>query len=207
MSPRSQLSAAPLLALLLALPRASADTVELAMRDGVKLSTDVLVPLHPDDPERKFPVVIDRSPYGHEGTELIADIYLLWYGAATVTQDFRGTGQSQGKFDLWHAATNDTSDTIKWIREQKWSNGQVYTVGASADGIASLLVPIDPSTDLSGQFVIFATAEAYNTIYPGGAYRAALIDGWLKDTVPSQAACVLSCASCTRADIPFWWKW
>ena len=88
---------------------------------------------------------------------------------------------------LWHAATNDTADTIKWIRDQEWSDGRVFTVGASADGIASLLVPFDETAQLSGQTVIWATADAYNTIYPGGAYRAALIDNWLKGTVPDQS--------------------
>ena len=182
------------------------ESVMIPMRDGVKLSTDVLVPLHLKDPERKFPAVIDRSPYGHTGTELIADIYLP-IGFATITQDFRGTGDSEGKFPLWHTATNDTADTIAWIREQKWSDGRVFTVGASADGIASLLVPLDPTAKLSGQFVIFATADAYNTIFPGGAYRAALIDGWLKGTVRSQSAELIQL---TRSEESFygnpWWE-
>eukprot|EP00750_Incisomonas_marina_P028628 INCI6793.3.p1 GENE.INCI6793.3~~INCI6793.3.p1 ORF type:complete len:533 (-),score=79.14 INCI6793.3:82-1599(-) len=182
------------------------EQVMLPMRDGVKLSTDVLVPLHLEDPDKKFPAVIDRSPYGHTGTELIADIYLLWYGAATVTQDFRGTGDSEGNFTLWHNAANDTADTIKWIREQKWSDGRVYTVGASADGIASLLVPTEPTTNLSGQFIIWATADAYNTIYPGGAYRAALIDNWLEGTVRSQAPGLIELVRTKESALDPWWK-
>jgi len=178
----------------------------LPMRDGVKLSTDVLVPLHLGKPGKQFPTVIDRSPYGHTGTELVADIYLLWYGAATVTQDFRGSGESEGNFSLWHTASNDTADTIAWIREQKWSDGRVFTVGASADGIASLLVPLDETSKLSGQFIIFATAEAYNTIYPGGAYRAALIDDWLKGTVPSQADDLIRYTRSKESYLDPWWR-
>ena len=59
--------------------------VDIIARDGVKLSTEVLVPLHLEKPFRKFPAVIDRSPYGHTGTELIADIYLP-FGYATLCQ-------------------------------------------------------------------------------------------------------------------------
>jgi hypothetical protein len=176
----------------------------LPMRDGVKLHTDVLVPLHLEKPDKKFPTVMDRSPYGEFSTELVADIYLP-FGAATVTQDFRGTQASEGNFTLWHKAANDTADTIAWIREQKWSDGRVYTVGASADGIASLLVPLDPSSNLSGQFVIWATANAYNTIYPGGAYRSGLIDGWLESTVPNQAPGLIKDVRKKEAALDQWW--
>ena len=40
----------------------------LPMRDGVRLSTIAISP--PGSNASKFPAVIDRSPYGHEGTEL-----------------------------------------------------------------------------------------------------------------------------------------
>jgi putative CocE/NonD family hydrolase len=186
-------------------PWGVATSIMLPMRDGVKLHTDILVPVHLKEPDRKFPTVIDRSPYGGTGTELLADIYLPFH-AATVTQDFRGTRQSEGNFSLWHTATNDTADTIAWIRKQPWSDGRIYTMGASADGIASLLVPLDPSANLSGQFVIWATADAYNTIYPGGAYRAALIDGWLDGTVrKDQAEASIQLVRSKESPIDEWW--
>ena len=70
--PLSCLSAAPLLgALLLALPRASADTVELAMRDGVKLHTEFDLPLFYNGTKRA--AVLERSPYGANAEELIGE--------------------------------------------------------------------------------------------------------------------------------------
>ena len=64
---------------------------------------------------------------------------------------------------MQHSDTNDSADTIKWILEQPWSNGEIYQIGASADGIASFELALAPPELLSGtlkaQFIIFATAE------------------------------------------------
>ena len=36
---------------------------------------------------------------------------------------------------------------------------------------------------MRGQFIIFATGSAEETFYPGGAFRRALVEGWLNTTV------------------------
>lgn len=89
-------------------------TVEITTRDGINLHTVYALP---GNDSRKYPTVIDRSPYGDDGTELVADAFLL-FGFAAVEQDFRGTKQSGGEFDLWRYSYNDTEDTIKWIVAQ-----------------------------------------------------------------------------------------
>ena len=71
---------------------------------------------------------------------------------------------------------------------QPWSNGQVFTTGASADGIDEYAQIARPHPALRGQINIFATTQGWETFFIGGAYREALIDGWLKDTVPTQYA-------------------
>ncbi len=48
----------------------------------------------------KYTTVLDRSPYGEDGTELVSDAFVP-FGFAAVGQDFRGTGRSSGDFDLW----------------------------------------------------------------------------------------------------------
>lgn len=144
------------------------------MRDGVQLQTIVTVP-----GKDKYTAVIDRSPYGVAGSELIADAFLP-LGFAAINQDFRGTHGSGGNFHLWRSSYNDTYDTVKWIVKQPWSNSDVYQVGGSADGIAALvLAGHPPIPEIKKQFIIWATAKPYQTVYPGGAYREALIHGWL----------------------------
>ena len=127
--------------------------------------------------------VMDRSPYGQFALELIADIYAALGDFAAVKQDMRGTGWSQGNFSFWRSSANDSYDTMQWISEQSWSDGQVLTVGASADGLASLEEVIDKPKWLIGQFVIFASDEGHGVAFPGYAFREQLITHWLKDTV------------------------
>merc|ERR1719272_2621134 len=115
----------------------------LTMRDGVKLHT---VWTLPDKPAKgqTYTTVIDRSPYGDTDTELIADVFLP-FGYAAIGQDFRGTHQSTGVFNIWRNSHNDTEDTVKWITAQPWSNGEIYFVGASADGVAGLVLAGAPA--------------------------------------------------------------
>jgi putative CocE/NonD family hydrolase len=101
-------------------------------------------------------------------TELISQVFLP-AGFAGIEQDFRGTYQSGGEFDIWRACYNDTYDTIQWIIKQPWSNGVVHIAGASADGIAGLVLASQPPMpQIESQFIIWATAEPYSSVFPGG---------------------------------------
>eukprot|EP00041_Stephanoeca_diplocostata_P004471 m.45537 g.45537 ORF g.45537 m.45537 type:complete len:563 (-) comp15135_c0_seq5:1057-2745(-) len=161
---------------------------KIRMRDGVLLHSVLTLP-GPDT--EKYSCVIDRSPYGPFGTELIADAFLL-AGYAALGQDFRGTYQSEGDFNLWKNSYNDTYDTIQWIQKQPWSNGEIFMVGASADGIATLVLAANPAIPaIKTQFIVWATASPYADVYPGGAYRDSLIHGWLKGTVKKENYTIL----------------
>lgn len=135
---------------------AAADTYEVKMRDGVLLHTEVdLPPFFPAG--KKTSAVLERSPYGANAEELIADVFGEVLGYASVRQDIRGTKQSGGSFTVWHDAADDAFDTIAWIVAQPWSNGVVFTTGASADAIDELAQMPGPHPALRGQVVIFAT--------------------------------------------------
>ena len=171
------------------------------MRDNVSLHTIALSPLF--STKKQWPTVIDRSPYGEFNTELLADLYLL-FDFAAVSQDMRGCCQSEGNFTVWHADENDGIDTINWIVAQPWSNGVVFEIGASADGIAAFEIARGHPAQLAGQFIIFATAEARRTFFPGGTYRANLIEKWLKGTVPKQAEAIIQHVRTEEAPGPWW---
>jgi predicted acyl esterase len=174
----------------------------LKMRDGVRLHTVAVSPA-PFQGGKQYPTVIDRSPYGMFNTELVADIFLL-FGFAAVTQDMRGTCKSEGNFSLWHSDADDGADTIEWITQQPWSDGRVFQVGASADGIAGFVLARSHPAALKAQYLIVATAEARRTIFPGGAYRLALIEGWLKGTVKDQAAGLIAEVKMREAPSAWW---
>lgn len=133
-------------------------------------------------PGDKVAAVLDRSPYGDYFTELLAEIGLL-DDHASVRQDVRGTVDSQGAFSLWHSSANDTYDTLDWIGRQPWSNGVTYLVGISADGLEDFATLPHPHPGAHAQFAMYAGVNGREIMFPGGAVREALIQGWLKSVV------------------------
>lgn len=158
--------------------------VDIPMRDGVKLHTVIDQPVFPK--AAKIPAVMERSPYGDAQEELIALVFAEVLGYASVRQDQRGTGGSEGNFSTWHDAKNDAFDTMAYLVQQGWSNGEVFTTGVSADCIDEYAQLSQPSPNLRASLNVFGSTEAWETFYIGGAFREALIDGWLKRTVPGQ---------------------
>jgi predicted acyl esterase len=150
----------------------------LVMDDGVHLHTEIVFPRNI---ESKMSSVLVRSPYGYFDLEIYADLYST-FGLVCIGQDWRGTGKSEGHFSVFQTEGNDGKKTVEWIKQQDWSNGKVFTFGASADGMASILLARE-NVSLSGQFILVSTGIGYENFYPGGVFRGGLINKWLKDTV------------------------
>jgi predicted acyl esterase len=159
------------------------ETVMIEMRDGIKLST--VINNRPLVKTEKRAALMDRSPYGHDAIELLAELGVL-FGMVAVRQDQRGSGKSEGNYTLWHNAGDDAYDTMKWISEQEWSNGEVHMIGGSADGIAVFGAVQDQPKWLKKCAIIWATSEGHTFAFPGGAYRQALTEGWTKHFGPQQ---------------------
>jgi len=104
------------------------------MRDGVNLSTDVLLPKDADGP---FPTVLIRTPYQKDNVHWAffgpMDETFLRKGYAVVIQNERGRHFSEGEYDTYLAGSRDDGyDTATWIAHQPWSNGKVGTFGCSS---------------------------------------------------------------------------
>lgn len=125
-------------------------------RDGTLLYTVYWDPRL--DSKTQIPTVVVRSPYGWLGTENMALLYVP-FGFAVVEQNERGTGKSDGDFCFWQLSQNDGYDTMEWIQRQEWSNGQVFQVGASADGILSTLDMKRPQPAMFGQWLMVTTVN------------------------------------------------
>jgi putative CocE/NonD family hydrolase len=109
--------------------------VMVAMRDGVRLATNVYLPARGLVPlPGKFPVILERTPYSKErvGPDLAKS--LVAHGYAVVVQDVRGRFQSEGRWRPLRDDPQDGFDTARWIGEQAWSNQNIGTVGTSYDG-------------------------------------------------------------------------
>lgn len=120
--------------------------VMVAMRDGVRLATDIYLPARGGAPvDAAFPVILERTPYGrtqpsrserdkgqhtpYARGEVAA--FFVSRGFVVVYQDCRGRYDSEGQFKKYLNETEDGEDTIKWLRAQPWCNGQVATKGLS----------------------------------------------------------------------------
>lgn len=156
-------------------------TTYVDMRDGVKLHTRIVVPRDYVDGD-KLTIIMDRSPYGQFGIELLDDLFVP-AGFIAVGQDMRGTGLSEGRFSNWKADANDSEDLGNWLVQQPWSNGEIYTFGASADGLGAFTTNYNAPSWLSSQYYIWTSSIGYEVIYPNGALLYNLLNRWITGTV------------------------
>jgi len=102
---------------------------QIAMRDGVKLATDIYRP----PTEGKVPVILIRTPYKKEMAE-VQGRYYARRGYAVAIQDCRGRFGSEGVWEPFLNESKDGYDTIEWLAAQPWSNGKVGMIGGSYVG-------------------------------------------------------------------------
>ncbi|MEG1862352.1 MAG: CocE/NonD family hydrolase [Oscillospiraceae bacterium] len=103
-------------------------TIMVAMSDGVKLATDVILPKLKD--KIPLPTILVRTCYNKNAN------CEMWHkyakrGYAVVVQDVRGREASQGEWLPFYHETDDGNDTLNWIANQKWSDGNVGMIGGS----------------------------------------------------------------------------
>lgn len=160
----------------------------ISMRDGIKLHTVVLKPADIAEP---LPFLIQRTPYGVDGTnratfsasrpELARDGYIY------VAQDIRGRFKSEGEFVMSrpevdhnprtdpsprggkdHNAVDestDANDSVEWLLKNiPGNNGRAGFVGTSYPGFLAMEAGIDPN-------------PAVKAISP----QAPMIDVWMGD--------------------------
>lgn len=135
----------------------------ISMRDGIKLYTVLLSPVHPKEPS---PFLITRTPYG--ASVDIHDDSLFSFppespltvlakeGYIFVFQDIRGKYKSEGKMEihqpLIHASvkgaideSTDTYDAIDWlVKNVPGNNGKAGIYGISYPGWLALVGSVDP---------------------------------------------------------------
>jgi putative CocE/NonD family hydrolase len=104
------------------------------MRDGIRLATDIYRPARSGSAvARKFPVILERTPYNKEHLSVAANHYVP-HGYIVIAQDVRGRYKSEGNWFPIRNDPNDGFDTAKWIGTQTWFDGNIGTIGSSYDG-------------------------------------------------------------------------
>lgn len=149
------------------------ETVEVPMRDGVMLATDI----YRTPTVGRAPVLLMRTPYNKDRGKSIAERYAS-AGYIAVVQDCRGRYQSEGDFIPYNSEGQDGYDAIEWLGKQPWCNGRIGMWGASYVGATQWQAAAEKPPGLVTIAPTATWSSFYRNLYLGGALRISLITGW-----------------------------
>jgi putative CocE/NonD family hydrolase len=162
------------------------DSVEIAMRDGTILRANVWLP----GESGRWPVLLQRTAYRKDdafGTQYISAMEFLAAlrrGYAIVVQDTRGRYASDGTFTPFAHEAEDGTDTIAWLRQQSFCNGQVMMFGGSYVGATQVLAAAAHVEGLIAVSPHLTTARHGDTwTYRGGAHELAFLMLWVIESL------------------------
>lgn len=99
-------------------------------RDGCRLDATVWRP----EGSGHYPVLLMRQPYGRATASTVVYAHPAWYAArgyVVAVQDVRGTGTSEGEFQLFAHEEADGAETATWAASLDGSDGQVGMYGSA----------------------------------------------------------------------------
>ncbi len=157
------------------------ENVYVTMRDGVKIAIDIFKPLQ----EGRYPVILSMLPYIKEiqqqppvlshDIEAGATDFFVPKGYVHVIAQIRGTGFSQGQYDLFSTAQQqDGYDLIEWIAKQPWCDGNVGMIGDSYIAMIQYLVAAQNPPHLR----CIAPCDGATDIYRDFCYQGGLFNNW-----------------------------
>lgn len=178
-APRRHRSLYPLLSRVLRLPKAPGQVqrvsdLPIPMRDGTVLLADHLAPVGP----AKGTVLV-RSPYGWNFmTTAIFGSFFARNGYHVVLARTRGTFGSGGTFEPVVHEISDGADTVEWLRQQTWFEGNLATLGGSYFGFTQWAVLMDPPPELVASIIWAGPADFRRALYAQGAFNLELALTW-----------------------------
>lgn len=150
--------------------------LEMKTRDGVTLRSDVYLP----DRKGKYPLIVLRSPYNAD--DPVFSRYCAEFckqGIGVVCQSTRGTGASDGDFNISRQECEDGEDFLNWIAEQDFCNGNIVTNGESYPGHTQWQLARHGHSVMKGLTPHNAPLEFYSVaMRTGGAWGFGLATVW-----------------------------
>jgi putative CocE/NonD family hydrolase len=166
----------------------------LAMRDGVQIAIDVMLPagLAPGrrvptlmimarywrSLELRLPAPPNKAPVGPR--EMTVD-YFVPRGFAVVAVDARGTGASTGvsRHPWSPEELADYAEVARWITAQAWSSGSIGAYGISYEGATAQRLAASGVEGVKGVIPQEIEYDVYADIaLPGGIFNQAFIKAW-----------------------------
>ncbi|MBS0274760.1 MAG: CocE/NonD family hydrolase [Proteobacteria bacterium] len=160
----------------------------IAMRDGVRLSTDFHVPLGAKLP---LPVILVRTPYGKNMAMPTLRAVFPEQGFVLAIQDIRGRGESEGMFVAnLGIEREDGYDTVEWLARQSWCNGRIGAWGSSYLGETAARLAAMRHPNHRASIIMFDGSNAAGD-YRNGAFLQGGVTmlwglfNWLRHYVPA----------------------
>jgi putative CocE/NonD family hydrolase len=150
--------------------------VALAMRDGIVLRADIVLP----NTSGRFPTLVYRTPYGKQFALKEGGTFekAVARGYAVVIQDVRGRYASDGDFSPYQNEGRDGFDTIEWAARQSWSDGNIGTFGLSYPGAVQWLAAVENPPHLEAMVPAMTFSTPRNFFYSGGVFDGSWLD-WI----------------------------
>ena len=156
--------------------------VPLIMDDGVRLAADVYLPGEGTGP---FPCVVELTPYRKETRAAEGASFLPGQGIALIEVDARGTGGSEGEYDIVFsmreqrdaAAAVDLAAVLSLPDFPDACLDQVGMYGGSYSGIIQTLVATLPVAYAPKHLAAIAPQRAYGDLYRDIVYHGGQVIG------------------------------
>lgn len=149
------------------------ETLQIPMRDGVRLGADLYTPAGPAKG-----LLLYRGPYGR------GFMMALGFARAFAAQGYavlfvstRGTADSEGVMDPMRDEAADGQDVVTWMRSQSWYPGRFATIGGSYLGYTQWALLSDPPDDLAASIVTMGPHDFSRHFWGSGSFNFDLF-GW-----------------------------
>ena len=151
--------------------------IDVPMRDGCGLKTDVYVP-----GDGRHPVLLLRIPYNKELAQSYVYGHPIWYarqGFAVVVQDTRGRYLSEGEFYPLRHEADDAFDAVTWVRSQDFAiPDKVGLYGFSYPGKSQMLLAARYPGAITAMAPGFCGNGMYDTTHTNRAFNLAMVVSW-----------------------------
>jgi putative CocE/NonD family hydrolase len=145
------------------------------MRDGIRLMTHVWLPKG----EGPWPVIFLRNPYVDGGD--IRDPALMVfvrYGYAVVFQECRGRGASEGVWEPFVNERQDGLDTLAWLIEQEWQDGNIGLYGGSYLSFNQWILADELPPQVKTLYISVLGTDQNRFVYMNGMFRHDIYSNW-----------------------------
>jgi putative CocE/NonD family hydrolase len=149
-----------------------AENVMVPMRDDVELAADIYFPAEDGEAlEGPWPVVLTRTPYGKSGSASDGHRFAS-HGYVYVAQDTRGRYASDGTFYVYTQEADDGYDTVLWVNDQPWANGQIGLIGGSYLAATANAIIVQDAPGLEAAFITISSSNYHEDgAWQGGAFE------------------------------------